>query len=200
MKTLLILLLLGQYPEHSLVPIKENADDIAIMRVAGTEIEFMEYMALADGGWVFTGPPGNYKVRLFNCESKETIIKDIVIGSDPGPGPGPGPDPDNFDNLKSNIKNWSKNLPENFPRSELSKLYISVADRLEGLKQPIIPTISVAINEVAEGQLLILKGHETNWEPVRQKIAVVWDKYKTSFDRQSAALFLRLVGQGISEQ
>lgn len=84
---------------YSLVRVNTDATakylDLLVMTVQGGAVQFVEVVpTINQGEWVFTGPPGEYSLRLttFDAETGITTATGrVTIGVPPTPPPGPNP-------------------------------------------------------------------------------------------------------------
>lgn len=104
---LLTILILGlevpaSVPEHQLVRVKaepltqETVSDLEVFTVpsGSRDIVWIETARTTTGEWVFTGPPGEYTVKLTtftNGEVRKEVAVTRILPKEPGPDPGPLP-------------------------------------------------------------------------------------------------------------
>ncbi len=76
--------------------------DLSVLTIYNNTIQFVETIETrTPGEWVFTGPPGQYSIRLssftdgvgFSAVTGTVTIGGGPVPPPPGPGPGPGPGP-----------------------------------------------------------------------------------------------------------
>jgi hypothetical protein len=157
---------------------------------------------LADGRFVFIGPPGRYFVFWFAVDSDSQGQATVTIGPpNPGPGPddpdnpdpppGPGPDDDDVPNeygvgLPAFQAAWKLNRPEQ--SAELGAIYEAAASWLAATVGPDgeAADISAAITQVNRNSSAALGNDVALWQPWRDVVRVgltkLYESGRTSRD------------------
>lgn len=216
------------HEEYSLVEIETNQKglmyDLMILTVIDGEAEFVDSYKVEDNEfdkWVFTGPPGNYTVRLtvfFEEYKKKTFVKKIVIGKkDPKPKPPKPDEPDepdepSDDDLDSplGLKKYAYELKLKQKKElydsieQIGRNFIDVSYRLKGHYPDrefddalFIPSIQKAFDEIKD-----LNDKVKDKDKLTGFSNTMSDKFSElyPFDKGTLSNILKELGEGLTHE
>lgn len=203
--------------EHDLILVKATPAngkfyDLSVLTVIKGDIRYIRTIqTLNPGEFVFTGPPGEYTLRLlvaigdrFKTATASVRIKP-VDGDDDGGGGGGGDDGDddmvavdNFDNVGRLIdKVIGEKCSDDFPRLGMAEIYTRASEKLkDGI------SAGAAMRFIKEEQDK-LYGDTDRWADcwqlhVTPEVAKAWGKHvKGSTNKAVAADFFKAVAAGL---